>query len=156
MWRLYNASEALQQFDQARRFCDQASRRFPSDYRFVNCSLRIMYLPGSAADVDRAWELLSRLDTLTPPPDREFEMVRGPPNTPPTRFQKSRPEVAVRARSPGTVLRPMKISVGAPRPYGSQPSCSTRPVYGSMRRCEHARRRAPRLRHRAARRRPAA
>jgi TolB-like protein len=77
MWRLYNASEALQQFDQARRFCDQASRRFPSDYRFANCSLRVMYLPGSAADVDRAWDLLARLDTLTPPPDREFEMVRG-------------------------------------------------------------------------------
>jgi TolB-like protein len=46
LWRLYNGAEALQQFADARKWCQQGWERFPDDYRFTNCSMRVMYLPG--------------------------------------------------------------------------------------------------------------
>jgi eukaryotic-like serine/threonine-protein kinase len=77
LWRLYNGAEALQQFADARKWCQQGSDRFPDDYRFTNCSMRVMYLPGTTTDVPQAWSLLARLDSLVPPPLRDFEHVRG-------------------------------------------------------------------------------
>jgi eukaryotic-like serine/threonine-protein kinase len=77
LWRLYNGAEALQQFAEARKWCDQGAQRFPDDYRFVNCAMRLMYLPGSTPDADEGWRLLDRLLEIVPPPLLEFEQARG-------------------------------------------------------------------------------
>jgi TolB-like protein/tetratricopeptide (TPR) repeat protein len=77
LWRLYNGAEALQQFSDARRWCQQGATRFPDDYRFTNCSMRLLYLPGATPDVPHAWQMLARLDSLVPPPLLPFEHARG-------------------------------------------------------------------------------
>jgi eukaryotic-like serine/threonine-protein kinase len=77
IWRMYNVAEGLQQFTEARRWCERGVDQFPDNYRFVNCSLRLMYLPGSTPDIAAAWDLLDRLKQLVPQADLEFEGVRG-------------------------------------------------------------------------------
>jgi TolB-like protein len=77
IWRIYNAAEGMQQFVEARRWCERGVERFPDNYRFANCSLRVMYFPGSTPDVSEGWQLLARVDSLAPPPLRDFERVQG-------------------------------------------------------------------------------
>jgi TolB-like protein len=77
IWRMYNVAEGLQQFAEARRWCERGADQFPDNYRFVNCSMRLMYLPGSTPDIPVAWQLLDRLGQLVPQADLEFEVVRG-------------------------------------------------------------------------------
>ena len=64
--RLFWAHQDLEQFTDAQRWCDEGSRRFPADYRFVECQLFMLIAPPSDADVERAWRLSSALDTLAP------------------------------------------------------------------------------------------
>ena len=64
--RLFWSHYDLEQFTDSRRWCDEGSRRFPADYRFVECQLFMLIAPPSNPDVDSAWRLAGALDTLAP------------------------------------------------------------------------------------------
>ena len=76
LWRLFLGSYDLEQFDQARRWCDEGTRRFGDYYRFAECHLWIMTTPGSKADPDSAWYWLARVDSTTPEPLKPYESRR--------------------------------------------------------------------------------
>jgi serine/threonine-protein kinase len=75
--RLFWGSLDLEQFGEARRWCSEGSGRFPRDHRFMQCQLWLMATPADRAEVDRAWQLLAALDSLTPAPQRGFVVAQG-------------------------------------------------------------------------------
>lgn len=68
--RLFWASHDLADFPKAVHWCDEGGRRFPQNYRFVDCQLWLLLTPGAEANISRAWSLAARSDSLTPPPER--------------------------------------------------------------------------------------
>jgi serine/threonine-protein kinase len=64
--RLYWGSLDLEQFAAARRWCAEGARRFPGHPSFVECRLWLMATPAMDPDVDLAWQLLAKLDTVLP------------------------------------------------------------------------------------------
>lgn len=64
VWRLFRFSWQQRQLNQARRWCEEGSRRFPADPRFVRCELDLMTTTAAEPDVDGAWSLVARLDSL--------------------------------------------------------------------------------------------
>lgn len=80
LWRLFNGSLDIENFQYARQACADGQRRFPEDYRFVTCELRLLTTPAiepRQIDVDAAWRLLARQDSLTPEARRPFERARS-------------------------------------------------------------------------------
>jgi serine/threonine-protein kinase len=75
--RLFVGSYDLEQFTQAKRWCLEGNRRFPRDYRFAECRLLVMTTDVAPADVAEAWQLLARLDSITPLPRRVAEHHRA-------------------------------------------------------------------------------
>jgi serine/threonine-protein kinase len=75
LWRLFNASLDLEQFQQAERWCLEGAKRFPDNYRFSSCQLLLMVTPAQPPNVERAWELAARVDSLTPAQWQEYESV---------------------------------------------------------------------------------
>jgi len=70
--RLFWASHDLAQFPEARRWCDEGGRRFPQNWRFAECQMWLLLIPGAEPDVARAWSLAARADSFTPAPARPF------------------------------------------------------------------------------------
>ena len=68
--RLHLVSYDLANFREAQRWCDEGTRRFPGDARFVDCHLWMLITPDAPPAVDSAWHLVARLDSLRP--DRPF------------------------------------------------------------------------------------
>ena len=62
--RLFWGSIDFQQFNQARRWCSEGAGRFPADDRFVLCELWLMATPALPPQVDQAWSLVAKLDTI--------------------------------------------------------------------------------------------
>jgi TolB-like protein len=77
VWRLFYGNFDLENFTQAREWCSKGGERFPNDHRWSYCELRLMASPASPPDVDRAWQLLARLDSLAPAPRKAVERARG-------------------------------------------------------------------------------
>lgn len=64
-WVHYN----LEQFPDAKRWCETGASRFPDETRFVECQLWLMLAPPNQPDVAKAWQLAARFDSLAPKPD---------------------------------------------------------------------------------------
>lgn len=65
--RLYRIRLQLGQLDEATRWCAEGLRRFPNNWRLVECHLTILsYLPPSAAAPDSSRRLLRELERLDP------------------------------------------------------------------------------------------
>jgi hypothetical protein len=80
LWRLFNGSLNLGNFTNARQWCGEGYRRFPEDYRFVSCQLRLLITPGTEAtdaSVAEAWGLLAKQDAVVPSARKDFEQARG-------------------------------------------------------------------------------
>jgi TolB-like protein len=75
--RLVYAQYELEQFRDASTWCEEGYRRFPDNYRFAECQLWLMAAPPGEADVDAAWGLLARLDSLVPESLRAFKQGVG-------------------------------------------------------------------------------
>ena len=75
--RLYIGSLDLEQFSQAERWCTELVRRFPQDYRSADCGLTLLTTPALAPDVNRAWQLVARLDSTTPGPRRAYVWIEA-------------------------------------------------------------------------------
>jgi len=64
--QLFKTHYDLEQFNDADTWAREGVRRFPGDWRFVECQLAMLVSPWDAADVDRAWQLATELDSLAP------------------------------------------------------------------------------------------
>ncbi|PYP11064.1 MAG: hypothetical protein DMD59_03860 [Gemmatimonadetes bacterium] len=69
LYRLFFTSYDLDQQRQAQRWCEEGDRRFPRDFRFLECQLYMM-TRLEQPDVPRAWRLLAGIDSLVPAPRR--------------------------------------------------------------------------------------
>ena len=77
LWRLFTTSYDLEQFPEAIHWCDVASRRFPSDPRFVQCHLYMLGTPAVSPDVPRAWRLADSMVALSPKSAQAFARAEG-------------------------------------------------------------------------------
>jgi TolB-like protein/tetratricopeptide (TPR) repeat protein len=66
LWRLAVSSWDLGDEVEARRWCDEALRRFPEEFRFHQCQLRLFALPAVEPDVPAAWAHHTRFVELSP------------------------------------------------------------------------------------------
>jgi TolB-like protein len=73
--RLFFTSYDLDQQRQAQRWCEEGDRRFPRDFRFLECQLYMM-TRLERPDVPRAWRLLAGIDSLVPAPRRQVIHLR--------------------------------------------------------------------------------
>jgi len=64
--RLFWGTYDIAQFGEAQRWCGEGARRFPGGWRFAECQLWLMTTPNAELDIDRAWSLARRADSLTP------------------------------------------------------------------------------------------
>jgi serine/threonine-protein kinase len=71
--RLFWASYDTDQFAEAAKWCEEGARRFPADVRFGSCQLWLLLTRDARPNVDLAWELARRVDSLAPAPTRLFQ-----------------------------------------------------------------------------------
>jgi serine/threonine-protein kinase len=72
LWRLFLASYDVGQFVEAAHACDQGARRFPEDWRFVQCRLLLLTTRGQEPDPALAWRLADSATRLAPEPERAY------------------------------------------------------------------------------------
>ncbi len=77
LWRLFSVSYDLEQFTQARTWCEEGARRFPADFHFAECRLLGLSLPGVAPNVAEAWRLADSVAALAPERQRAYERHLG-------------------------------------------------------------------------------
>jgi TolB-like protein len=83
LFRLYYTSLDLGDDQEASRWCDTGLQRFPEDWRFTFCKLTTLVWrsreqppDSAAAGVERAWELVRRLERLSPPEEVATQLPR--------------------------------------------------------------------------------
>jgi tetratricopeptide (TPR) repeat protein len=77
VWRLFISSLDLQDDIEAERWCEEGRRRFPEDFRFAECKIMVMVLPGQNPDIDEAWQVLDMYVELSPEQVKQFNRVDG-------------------------------------------------------------------------------
>jgi class 3 adenylate cyclase/TolB-like protein len=77
LWRLFTTSFDLGDVIEARRWCDEGTRRFPERPRFRKCQLWVHAMPGAEPDIPRIWEALEASVELSPPDERQFNRSEG-------------------------------------------------------------------------------
>ena len=75
--RLFYSSYDLGQFADAKQWCDEGRRRFPADYHFAMCHLRLLSSRAEEPDVSRAWRLRDSVAALAPEQEREFRTLQA-------------------------------------------------------------------------------
>jgi TolB-like protein len=75
--RLFLASLQEGYADQAIRWCREGQRRYPEDYRSVECGLWLFTLPGSKIDMTEAWARYDDYMARSPKANREFYALKG-------------------------------------------------------------------------------
>ncbi len=77
LWRLYVTSYDLEQFVNAKKWCDEESKRFPQQLLAARCQLWIMTAKGIRPDPAEAWRLATNYEKAGPPQQREFYRREG-------------------------------------------------------------------------------
>jgi TolB-like protein/tetratricopeptide (TPR) repeat protein len=77
LWRLYATSYDLEQFVNAKKWCDEAERRFPKHLVTARCQLWIMTSKGVRADPAEAWRRAAEYQAVAAPQQREFYRREG-------------------------------------------------------------------------------
>jgi TolB-like protein len=75
--RLFYAQYELEQFRDAKNWCDEGYSRFPGNYRFAECRLWLAATPFEEPEVDASWDLLAQLDSLSPEAQRPYKLGVG-------------------------------------------------------------------------------
>lgn len=71
--RLFYGSYDMQLFADARRWCDEGTRRFPKNPTFTLCHLWLQLAPDEAPQPAIAWTLAAQVDSLTPVATRAYQ-----------------------------------------------------------------------------------
>lgn len=67
MFRVFNTSLDMKNFEAAQRWCDRGRRAFPRDWTFLICQLSLLgWSPLVLANGDKAWAVLRQLDSVAP------------------------------------------------------------------------------------------
>jgi len=77
LFQLYQTHYDLEQFPDADAWCNEGARRFPRDFRFVECRLAMLITPWAAVDVNRAWRLATEVDSLARDEHNELAGLRA-------------------------------------------------------------------------------
>lgn len=77
LYRLFMTNLNLQQFSQARRWCDEGQRRFSGNLSFITCDLWLMLAPGSDPTPDEVWEVVSRVEEAAAGVNRELTVLQA-------------------------------------------------------------------------------
>jgi serine/threonine-protein kinase len=77
LWRLFLGSYDLEQLTQAQSWCEEGARRFPGDYRFAECLLWTLTMPGVTPSVPDAWRLVDEEARLAPESRRQYQRHRA-------------------------------------------------------------------------------
>jgi serine/threonine-protein kinase len=77
LWRLWSTSYDLEQFSEAKHWCEVGAHRFPTEPRFDECALRDLGAPAESADVRRAWHLADSLAAKVPENERVYRRGMG-------------------------------------------------------------------------------
>jgi TolB-like protein len=77
LWRIHTAALDIGQFPPAQNACREGRSRFPDDYRFRICRIRLMATPAVAADPTEGWRLMAETDSLAPDRARAFYNVEN-------------------------------------------------------------------------------
>jgi serine/threonine-protein kinase len=73
--RLFYVSYDLGQFTDAVHWCAEGKRRFPRDYKFVECELYLLTSRAREPDVALAWKLADSTTRLAPEQEREYQRL---------------------------------------------------------------------------------
>jgi serine/threonine-protein kinase len=74
--RLFYVSYDLGQFTDAVHWCEEGRRRFPGDYKFVECQLFLLTSRAREPDVTLAWTLADSTTRLVPDQMREYQRLQ--------------------------------------------------------------------------------
>jgi len=77
LWRLYATSYDLEQFVNAKNWCDESAKRFPELLVTARCQLWIMTAKGIRPDPADAWHRAADLERAAPPQRREYYRREG-------------------------------------------------------------------------------
>lgn len=77
LWRLYVTSYDLEQFVNAKKWCEEETLRFPHHFLAARCQLWIMTAKGIQPDPDEAWRRAAALAVAAPPLQREYYRREG-------------------------------------------------------------------------------
>lgn len=77
LWRIHTAALDIGQFPPAQNACQEGRTRFPGDFRFRLCRIRLMATPAVAADPAEGWHLLAETDSLASDRDRAYYNVEN-------------------------------------------------------------------------------
>jgi TolB-like protein len=76
LWRLFEAQYDANDYDEAEEWCQEGRRRFPDNFRFVQCQIYAMTMRQAEPDVAEAWRLYDEMTSMMPPGDQS-ELVQG-------------------------------------------------------------------------------
>lgn len=77
VWRLYSGHFDLENWTEARRWCDVGQQRFPHDPAFINCPLDLMAAGAMPPDPDRAWEIAAAVEENADPARSAYERINA-------------------------------------------------------------------------------
>ena len=77
LWRLYATSYDLEQFVNAEKWCDEATRRFPKSLASARCQLWVMTAKGVRTEPAEAWRRAAEYERAVPPREQEFYRREG-------------------------------------------------------------------------------
>jgi tetratricopeptide (TPR) repeat protein len=77
LWRLYATSYDLEQFVNAGKWCDEATRRFPKSLASARCQLWVMTAKGVRTEPAEAWRRAADYERAVPPREQEFYRREG-------------------------------------------------------------------------------
>jgi serine/threonine-protein kinase len=79
VWRLFQASMDLDMTTEAKKWCDEGSRRFPADYRFFECRLWMFMLRGlqPPPTADQIWKAYDRFIDADKVDQPDFAKKKG-------------------------------------------------------------------------------
>jgi len=77
VWRLFQSSLDLEDGVEAKHWCEEGLRRFPSDARFQECQLWLNILKDQKPDIPKAWQVLDGYQRLSPPNERAYRKLYG-------------------------------------------------------------------------------
>jgi eukaryotic-like serine/threonine-protein kinase len=78
LYRLFSTSYDSEDRVEASHWCEEGNRRFPDYFRFTECRLYILGMPGGEKpDIPKAWELVEQLVRITPANQRPFQQLYG-------------------------------------------------------------------------------
>lgn len=77
LWRLYAGQYDLENWTEARKWCETALKRFPDDPGFVVCPLNLMVAGAMAPDPERAWQIAADVEAAADPNSRDYERLNA-------------------------------------------------------------------------------